>query len=348
MVYMKIADFEIGLGRTYIIAEISANHNQSYERAEQIVREAAKAGVDAIKLQTYTADTITIDSDRDYFKVGQGTLWAGRTLYDLYQEAYTPWDWQPKLKKLAESLGLHCFSSPFDPTSVDFLEQMDVAAYKIASPELVDLPLIQKVCATGKPVIMSTGMATLAEIEAAVDCAREAGCKELALLKCTSAYPAPAEEMNLATIPHLKQAFGLPVGLSDHTLGTSASVMAVTLGATILEKHFTLSREDGGPDAAFSLESHEMKEMVDAVRFAEKALGKVSYVVTEKEKLNRPFRRSLFAIRDIQEGDIFDETNVRSIRPAQGIAPKYTGDVMGKKARISITKGTPLSWDLMA
>jgi pseudaminic acid synthase len=345
---MKIADFEIGLGRTYIIAEISANHNQSYERAEQIVREAAKAGVDAIKLQTYTADTITIDSDRDYFKVGQGTLWAGRTLYDLYQEAYTPWDWQPKLKKLAESLGLHCFSSPFDPTSVDFLEQMDVAAYKIASPELVDLPLIQKVCATGKPVIMSTGMATLAEIEAAVDCAREAGCKELALLKCTSAYPAPAEEMNLATIPHLKQAFGLPVGLSDHTLGTSASVMAVTLGATILEKHFTLSREDGGPDAAFSLESHEMKEMVDAVRFAEKALGKVSYVVTEKEKLNRPFRRSLFAIRDIQEGDIFDETNVRSIRPAQGIAPKYTGDVMGKKARISITKGTPLSWDLMA
>jgi len=342
---MKIKDFEIGIGPTYIIAELSANHNQSFERAEQIVRRASETGVDAIKLQTYTPDTITLESDKDFFKVSKGTLWEGRTLFDLYKEAYTPWEWQPKLKSLAEDLGMACFSSPFDYTSVDFLEKMEVPAYKIASAELVDLPLIEYVCKTKKPVIMSTGMASLTEIERAVHTAIKSGCKELALLKCTSAYPAPAEEMNLRTLQDLASRFNLPVGLSDHTLGLTSAVVSVALGASIIEKHFTLDRKEGGPDAAFSLEPAEMKALVEAVRTTEKSMGTVSYEVTEKEKLNRPFRRSLFAVEDIEKGERMTEKNFRSIRPAQGIAPRFLSEIMGKKARVRIEKGTPLEWD---
>ena len=265
----------VGPGQpVYLIAEISANHNQEFDQAVKIVQAAKDAGADAVKLQTYTPDTITIDGDQEYFHIGKGTIWEGRTLYDLYQEAYMPWEWQPKLKEIADDLGLDLFSSPFDHTAVDFLEKMAVPAYKIASFELVDLPLIRRVARTGKPIIMSTGMATLAEIDEAVRTAREAGAAQIALLKCTSAYPAPPEEMNLRTIPHLSQAFNLPVGLSDHTLGIAVAVAAVTLGACIVEKHFTLSRSIPGPDSAFSLEPHEFKAMAEAVRLAEKACGR--------------------------------------------------------------------------
>lgn len=344
---MKIHDFELGKGRTYIIAELSANHNQDFERAKKIVQAAAESGVDAIKLQTYTADTITIQSNREEFRVGEGTLWAGRTLYDLYQEAYTPWEWQPRLKEFAEGLGLHCFSSPFDKTSVDFLEEMDVFAYKIASPELVDLPLIEYVCKQGKPVIMSTGMATIDEIEEAVNTAKNSGCQELALLKCTSAYPAPMKEMNLRTIPDLAERFHLPVGLSDHTLGHTAAMISVAMGAQIIEKHFTLDRSEGGPDAAFSLEPQEMKALVTAVRETEASLGEVTYEVSEKEWLNRPFRRSLYVVKDMKVGDIFTEENVRSIRPANGMLPKFMNQVIGKQARGDIKSGTPLEENMV-
>ena len=273
--YIEINARRIGPGYpTYIVAEMSANHNQSFEQAIKIVEAAKQAGADAIKIQTYTPDTITIDCDNEYFRV-KGTLWDGRTLYDLYSEAYTPWDWQPKLLEIATTLGLDLFSSPFDATAVDFLEAMRVPVYKVASFENVDIPLLRTIARTGKPVIMSTGMATLAEIDEAVQTLRAAGTEQLALLKCTSAYPSLPEEMNLRTIPHLAEAFGLPVGLSDHTLGTAVPVAAVALGACIVEKHFTLSRAEAGPDSAFSLEPHEFKAMVEAVRTAEKAIGVV-------------------------------------------------------------------------
>lgn len=332
---------------TYIIAEMSANHGQSYDEAVKIIQAAREAGADAIKLQTYTPDTITIDCDNEYFRIGKGTIWEGRILYDLYKEAYTPWEWQPKLKEVAHDFGIDFFSTPFDHTAVDFLQKMNVPAYKIASFELVDIPLIQHVAKTGKPIIMSTGMARLAEIDEAVAAARDAGCKELALLKCTSAYPAPPEEMNLRTIPHMAEAFGLPVGLSDHTLGIAVPVAAVTLGACIIEKHFTLSRSISGPDSAFSLEPHEFKAMVEAIRIAEKAIGKVNYAVTDKEVASRVFRRSLFVVKDVKADEIFTTDNVRSIRPGHGLPTRFLSLVLGKRAKQDIEAGFPLHWDMV-
>lgn len=333
---------------TYIIAELSANHSQDFDQAVALVRAAKDAGADAIKLQTYTPDTITIQSNKEYFRIQGGTLWDGRTLYDLYGEAYTPWDWQPKLKTIANDLGMDLFSTAFDPTAVDFLETMNVPIHKIASFEITDIPLIEKMARTGKPIIISTGMATIGEIEDAVNAARSAGAKQIALLKCTSAYPAPPDEMNLRTIPHLSQTFDVPVGLSDHTLGISVPVAAVALGACIVEKHFTLSRSVTGPDSAFSLEPHEFKAMVNAVRVTEKALGTVQYGVTESQARSRVFRRSLFVVKDVKSGDVFTKENVRSIRPGYGLAPKYLKDVLGRRAARDIEQGTPLAWDLLA
>jgi len=330
---------------TYIIAEMSANHNQDFEQAVKILDAAKEAGADAVKLQTYTADTMTIKSDSPLFCHNSGSLWEGKTLYDLYGEAYMPWEWQPKLKKIADELGLDLFSSAFDPTAVDFLEKMDVPVHKIASFEIVDIPLIEKMARTGKPLIISTGMATLAEIDEAISAAKNAGATQIALLKCNSAYPAPPEEMNLKTIPHMAEGFGVPVGLSDHTLGIEVPIAAVTLGACIIEKHFTLSRDIPSADAAFSIEPQELKAMVEAIRTIEKALGKVYYGVSEKEAQSRVFRRSLFAVKDIKAGEVFTEENIRSIRPAYGLPPKFLKEVLGKKASCDIKCGTPLSWE---
>jgi len=332
----------------YIIAELSANHGQDYNQAVELIRAAGEAGADAIKLQTYTPDTITIDCRTEYFRVGKGTIWEGKNLYDLYGEAYTPWDWQPKLKDLAGSLGMDCFSTPFDATAVDFLESMNVPAYKIASFELVDLALIEKVAKTGKPTIMSTGMATIGEIDEAVRAFRGAGGTELALLKCNSGYPALPEEMNLVTIPHLSDAFDVPVGLSDHTLGNAATIAAVALGATIIERHFTMSRDVPGPDSAFSLEPQEFREMVKAVREVEKALGKVHYEPSQRESASRIFRRSLFVVQDVPAGQLLTSDNVRSIRPGHGLAPKYLPIVLGRRAVRDLTRGEPLAWEMFA
>lgn len=345
---IQIGSRRIGPGcATYIIAEMSANHGHRFEQAVEIIKAAKEAGADAVKLQTYTPDTITIDCDSEIFRVAKPSLWEGRSLFELYGEAYTPWDWQPKLKAIANDLGLDCFSSPFDFTAVDFLEKMEVPAYKIASFELVDLPLIRHVARTGKPAIISTGMASLAEIDDAVRAFREAGGRELALLKCNSGYPAPPEEMNLRTIPHLAEAFGLPVGLSDHTLDLAVPVTAVALGACILEKHFTLSRATPGPDNAFSLEPHEFRAMVDAVRTTERALGRVNYEPTAKEKGSRVHRRSLFVVSDMKAGEPFTAENVRSIRPAHGLPPKYLPDILRRRAGQDIPRGTPLAWNLV-
>ena len=328
---------------SYIIAELSANHNGSIERAEAIVRAAADAGADAVKLQTYTADTMTIPCHNEYFQI-RGTLWEGRALHELYQKAYTPWEWQPHLKSLANTLGMDCFSTPFDATAVDFLEQMNVSCYKIASFEVVDTPLLKKIASTGKPVIMSTGMTTLAEIAEAVATLRENGTKKLALLKCTSAYPAPPEEANLRTIPHLAQTFHCAAGLSDHTMGSAVAVAAVALGARIIEKHYTLSRADGGPDSAFSMEPEEFSQMVKDIRAAEKALGHVNYSLTEKEEESIIFRRSLFVVKDVRAGESFTPENVRCIRPGYGLHPRYYDEILNKKSTQNITAGTPLTW----
>lgn len=350
---MRQREFVIGSRRighgapTYLVAELSANHGQDYAQAERLVRAAKEAGADAVKLQTYTADTLTIRSDRPEFRVGGGTLWDGRTLHDLYTEAFTPWEWQPRLKALATELGLDLFSTPFDPSAVDFLEAMDVPAYKVASFELVDLPLIERIAATGKPLIMSTGMATLAEIAAAVDTARAAGAGPIALLKCTSAYPAPPEQMNLRTIAHLAEAFGVPVGLSDHTLGIPTAVAAVVLGACIIEKHFTLSRAVPGPDSAFSLEPDEWRAMVEAVRTVEKAVGAVHYGLSDDEQKSRVFRRSLYLVQRVRAGEPLTAVNVRSIRPALGLAPRYLPQVLGRRATRDVPAGVPLSWDMI-
>lgn len=329
---------------TLIIAEVSANHNGSVERAEQIIRAAAEAGADAVKLQTYTADTLTIPCDNEYFRI-KGTLWEGRTLYDLYQEAYTPWEWTPRLMALAKDLGMDCFSTPFDATAVDFLEQCGVSRHKVASFELVDIPLLKKIASTGKPVIMSTGMGSLAEIDEAVTTLRENGTTDLTLLKCTSAYPASPEEANLCTIPHLAQAFGCKTGLSDHTLGSAVAVAAVAIGASVIEKHFTLDRADGGPDGAFSMEPQEFLQMVQDIRTVEKALGQVCYDVTEKQQGSKVFRRSLFVVKDVQAGEIFSAENVRSIRPGYGLHPRYYEKVLGRTARHAIKAGTPMTLD---
>jgi pseudaminic acid synthase len=332
--------------RTFFIAELSANHNHSFECAEALVRAAAEAGADAVKLQTYTADTLTIPCENDFFRI-KGTLWEGRTLHDLYQEAYTPWEWTPLLMKLAEDLGIDCFSTPFDASSVDFLENCGVARYKIASFEVVDIPLLRKVAATGKPIILSTGMANLAEIDEAVRTLRTNGTDDLTLLKCTSAYPAPPEEINLLTIPHLAQAFDCRVGLSDHTLGSAVAIAAVAVGAKVVEKHFTLSRSDGGPDSAFSMEPEEFKQMARDIRSAEKALGHVSYALTEKEKESVVFRRSLFVVKDVKQGELFTQNNVRNIRPGYGLHTRYLTQVTGRRAKRDIAAGTPLRWDLL-
>jgi pseudaminic acid synthase len=339
----------IGPGQpAYIIAEMSGNHNQSFDNAVKIIQEAKRAGADAVKLQTYTADTLTFDGSHECFRVVEGTLWSGQTLHQLYQEAYTPWEWQPKLKRVADDLGIHCFSSPFDPTAVEFLERCNVPAYKVASFELVDLPLIRLMAKTGKPLIMSTGMATLAEIDDAVRAARDAGCRQLALLKCTTAYPAPPEEANLRTLPHMAAAFSTPVGISDHTLGIAVPVAAVAVGASIVEKHFTLARSDGGPDSEFSLEPAEFRAMVEEIRIAERALGEVRYEPSPGEAAGRMYRRSLFAVKDIAQGQLFTGENVRSIRPGNGLPPKYLEEVLGRPASRNISAGTPLTRDLIA
>jgi pseudaminic acid synthase len=332
----------------YVVAELSANHNQDFDRAVQTIRAAKDAGADAVKLQTYTPDTITLASDRDEFRINAGTLWDGRTLHDLYREAFMPWEWQPRLKKVAEDLGMDLFSTAFDPTAVDFLERMNVLIHKVASFELVDIPLIQKMAHTGKPLIISTGMATAEEIDEAVRAARTAGATQIALLKCTSAYPAPPEDMNLRTIPEMMRGFGVPVGLSDHTMGIAVPVAAVALGACIIEKHLTLSRTLPGPDSAFSVEPDEFKNMVEAVRTAEKAVGVVSFAPGGKQESSKSFRRSLFAVEDILQGAEFTTGNIRSIRPGYGLHPRHLPEMLGKRAAKDIKKGSPLNWDLVS
>jgi N-acetylneuraminate synthase len=345
---IRIGKKTVGEGRpVFIIAELSANHHQDFGEAGALVRAAHEAGADAVKLQTYTPDTITIQSNAKYFRIGNGTVWEGKNLFDLYTEAYTPWEWQPELKKIANGLGMELFSSPFDPTSVRFLEEMKVPAYKIASFELVDIPLIRTVARCNKPVIISTGMATLEEIGEAVGAVRDEGNDQVALLKCTSAYPASPKEMNLRTIPDLSARFDLPVGLSDHTLGITVPIASVALGSCIIEKHLTLSRSKPGPDSSFSLEPGEFQAMVSAVREAEMALGTVSYGVTEQEMASRIFRRSLFAVKDVKKGEVFTQENIRSIRPGHGLAPKYLNEVIGKRAKRAIRRGSPLAWELI-
>ena len=344
---LNINNRSIGSGRpVYIIAEMSANHNHDFDQAVQIIHAAKDSGADAIKLQTYTPATLTIDAPQEWFQI-KDTLWQGRSLYDLYTEAFTPWEWQPKLQRVAVELGLDFFSTPFDDTAVDFLEEMSVPLYKVASFELVDHGLLARVASTGKPVIMSTGMATLSEIAEAVQVLRENGNKELALLKCTSAYPAPCGEMNLQTISHLAQTFGVVTGLSDHSPDLAVPITAVALGATIIEKHLCLSRHIPGPDSGFSLEPEEFKSMVQAVRQAEAAMGCVCYQSTVKEEASCLFRRSLFVVQDIHAGESFTMENVRSIRPGYGLAPKYLEQVLARQANQDIERGMPLSWGLL-
>jgi pseudaminic acid synthase len=326
----------------YIIAEISANHNGSLDRALELVRLAAEARADAVKIQTYTADTITLDSDAEPFLI-KGTIWDGRRLYDLYQEACTPWEWHAAIFEEAKKCGIDCFSTPFDPTAVDYLEVLSPVLYKVASFEVVDIALLRKIGATRRPVIMSTGMATLAEIDEAVQALRGSGCDQLALLKCTSAYPAPPEDSHLRTIPHLAKAFQLVSGLSDHTLGNAVAIASVVLGARIIEKHFCFSRSEPGPDSSFSAEPAEFREMVDAIRQVEKALGRVNYTLSEKEKLSRSHRRSLFVVKDMKAGEEFTNENVRSIRPGNGLPVKELHNILGRAAKSDISRGTPLA-----
>jgi len=332
---------------------MSANHNQDFDAAVRIIETMKDCGADAVKIQTYTADTMTIDCDNEYFRIGDDMLWAGRNLYDLYKEAYTPWEWQPKLQKVARDLGMDFFSTPYDDTSVEFLKEMDIPLYKIASFEVNDIPLIKKIAAVGKPIIMSTGMATLEEIEEALATIAIEGNEQVAILKCTSAYPAPPEEMHLITIPDMQERFGIPIGLSDHTLSSEVAEAAVALGACIIEKHFTLSQDDKGPDSAFSLEPDEFKAMVDAIRTVESnpakaddlnpaILGAVQYGTSGKDKATAKFRRSLFVVEDMQEGEEFTHKNIRCIRPADGLAPKHLEAIIGKQATANITRGTPL------
>jgi len=334
--------------RAFIVAEMSANHGQEFDRAAQLVRTAKECGADAIKLQTYTPETMTIPSAAEWFRVGPGTLWEGKTLYELYGEAYTPWEWHAPLSEIADELDIELFSTPFDETAVRFLEEMDSPAYKIASFELVDLPLLRRVGETGKPVILSTGMGSLPEIQEALDTLRSAGAEQIALLVCTSSYPAPAENMNLLRIPRLAERFQLPVGLSDHSMSVTVPAVAIALGARIVEKHLTLSRSEAGPDSDFSLEPDEFTTMVQAVRTAESALGAGDLGSTEAEEPSRVFRRSLFVVRDVMAGEEFTFENVRSIRPGYGLHTRHLEDVLGRKASGDLSAGTPLSWDLVA
>ena len=326
----------------FIIAEMSANHNMEYSRAEAILHAAKEAGVDAVKLQTYTADTITLNSDKKYFRTRDNSLWSGTTEYKLYEKAYTPWEWQPKLKELADKIGIILFSSPFDLSSVDFLEEMDVPAYKIASPEIVDIPLIKKCAQTGKTIIISTGVASIGDIERAVDVCRQEGNENVILLKCTAEYPSPYSQMNLKTIKNMEETFGCPAGLSDHSLGDEIAIAAVAMGAKVIEKHITLHRADGGVDSAFSMEAEEMKRMVERIRHVEQAMGIVQfeYIGTNNEKKRRG--RSLFVSADIKKGERFTEKNIRSVRPGDGLHTKYYFDVLGKRATRDLSFAEPL------
>ncbi|HID79677.1 MAG TPA: pseudaminic acid synthase [Aquifex aeolicus] len=344
---VKIGNFDLEKD-ILIVAELSANHKQSLELAKETIYAMKEAGADAVKLQTYTPDTITAPFDNEYFKIKGGTLWDGKTLYELYREAYTPWEWHYELKELAEKLGLIFFSTPFDKSAVDFLEDLDIPAYKIASFEITDIPLIEYVASKGKPVIISTGIATLADIEEAINACKRVGNEQIILLKCTSAYPTPLEEANVSVIPKLKELFGVPVGLSDHTEGITVPVVATTLGAVLIEKHFILSKKIDSPDKEFSLTPEEFKEMVIAVRSAKKALGDGVYKLSEEMKKGRVFGRSLFVVKDVKKGELFTPENVRSIRPGYGLHPKYYNQIVGKKrARKDIKAGTPLTWDLI-
>lgn len=331
----------------FIVAEMSGNHNQSLEQALKIVRAAAQCGVDALKLQTYTADTITLNvKKKDFFINDSKSLWQGAYLYDLYQKAYTPWEWHKPIMDLCKEIGLICFSTPFDETAVDFLESLDVPCYKIASFEVVHLPLIKKVAQTGKPIIMSTGMASVSDLDDAVKTAKSNGCKDLILLKCTSSYPADPGQSNILTIPHMQKLFDCQVGLSDHTLGIGVSVASVALGATFIEKHFTISRAQGGVDVAFSLEPSEMKALVDETKRAWQALGKVTYMPTERENKSMQFRRSIYVSKDLKAGDILTQDNLKVVRPGYGLQPKYLEIILGKRVSKGVEKGTPVDWDV--
>ena len=346
----KIADRLISRNHApFIIAEMSGNHNQSLERALAIVDAVAKTGAHALKIQTYTPDTMTLDLDEREFHISDPqSPWAGTSLYKLYGKAYTPWEWHKPIFDRARELGIIPFSTPFDDTAVDFLESLNVPCYKIASFENTDLPLIRRVAATGKPLIISTGMATVAEMDETVCAARKAGCKKLILLKCTSTYPATAENTNILTIPHLRELFDCEVGVSDHTMGVGVSVASIALGATVIEKHFTLNRTDGGVDSTFSMEPKEMQALVVETERAWQALGKVSYGATAAEQNSLQFRRSLYVVQDIKAGDMLTRENVRAIRPGNGLAPKHLESVLGRKAKVPLTKGTALTWDLLS
>ncbi len=343
MTPIEIDGRRIGPGRkTYIVAEMSANHLQDYHRAVEIVHAAAEAGADALKLQTYTADTITIESDKPYFRITGGTIWDGQTLHGLYEEAYTPWEWQPRLKEEAEKLGMACFSSPFDPTAVEFMEKMNMPAYKIASYEITDIPLIRQCARTGKPVILATGVAHPEEIAAAVAACREEGNEQLLLLKCVSAYPTPYEDVNLRMMPGLAKTYGTLVGLSDHTMGSAVPVAAVALGGCMVEKHLTLRRSDGGPDGAFSMEPEEFASMVRDIRCVEKALGDSEYHLTKQQEEEHSGVRSLFVVKDVAAGETLTAENIRSIRPGDGLPPARFGEIEGKKASHRLERGEPL------
>ncbi len=336
-----------GNNSVFIIAELSANHKQKYDIAAETIKAAKDAGADAIKFQTYTPDTITLDCDNDFFKIKQGTIWDGMTLFKLYREAYTPWEWQPKLKFIAENFGLICFSSPFDKTAVDFLESINMPAYKVASFEITDIPLIKYIASKGKPIFISTGIATLADIEEAVNACREIGNDQITLLKCTSSYPAPIEEANLLTLVNMRETFGLEVGLSDHTMGSTVALASVVLGAKVIEKHFILDRSLGGPDASFSMEPQEFKTMVDSIRDEEKAMGKVCYNLSDQSKKNRELSRSIFVVKNIKAGEPFTEDNVRSIRPGFGLHPRHLNEIYGKKSKMDLEKGTPFQFNMI-
>jgi len=346
---IKIGNREIGQQHApFVIAEMSGNHNQSLERALKIVEAAAKTGAHALKIQTYTPDTMTLDLDEREFHISDpNSLWAGTSLYKLYGEAYTPWEWHKPIFDRARELGIIAFSTPFDDTAVDFLEKLDVPCYKIASFENTDLPLIRRVAATGKPLIISTGMATVAELDETVRAAREAGCKDLILLKCTSTYPATAANTNILTIPHLRKLFGCEVGLSDHTMGVGVSVAGVALGATVVEKHFTLNRADGGVDSAFSMEPAEMAQLVVETERAWQALGQVSYGPTEAEKKSLVFRRSIYIVQDLEEGSVLTRENIRCIRPGYGLPPSYYDELLGKRVTRAVKRGVAIRLEMV-
>lgn len=346
---IKIANLSIGKDNpVFVIAELSANHRQDINVAIESLRAMKEAGADAVKLQTYTPDTITIDCDNEYFQIKHGTIWDGGNLYDLYKEAYMPWEWHPKLKKVADEIGLIFFSTPFDRTAVDFLETMNVPAYKVASLEITDIPLIEYIASKGKPVIISTGIATLSDIAEAIEACKRAGNENVIILKCTTEYPTPLEDVNIKTIPNMTETFNKLVGLSDHTLGISVPVAAVALGACVVEKHFILSKDLGGPDAAFSLDPQEFASMVKSLREVEKALGKVSYDLTPKMVKSREFCRSLFVVEDMRAGETFTSENLRSIRPGYGLPTHHINNILGQKSRQDIKKGTPMTWHLIA